>query len=270
MVSARQLAIGLVAGLVPGLVMGSASGAGAPPTPRLPDLRQELPQSLNVEAVSRPGRHDELRLGFRSAARNYGPGSLVVRGRRRAGERWMTADQVLRMSDGSRSTVSDVGRLRFVSSSDHDHWHFVRFERYELRRADDFGLIQRDRKTGFCLGDRYDFDLSNWQPHEPARPVFTSRCGLGERQLTSITEGISPGYADDYGPQVEGQFIDITGLPAGRYVLTHRVNPARRIRESRYRNNASSLLLRLRAPTRGQDLPRISVLSPCPGRARCS
>lgn len=255
---------------MPALVPSSASVAGDPPAPRLPDLRQELPQSLSVEAVPRPGRPDELRLGFRSAARNYGPGSLVIRGRRAAGERWMTADQVLRMGDGSRSTIPDVGRLRFVSSSDHDHWHFVRFERYELRRADDFGLIQRDRKSGFCLGDRYDFDLSNWQPNEPARPVYTSRCGLGEPQLTSITEGISPGYADDYGPHVEGQFVDITRLPAGRYVLTHRVNAGRRIRESRYRNNAASLLLRLRAPTGRQHLPRVTVLRRCPGRARCS
>ena len=33
-------------------------------------------------------------------------------------------------------------------------WHLLRFERYELRHAGSRKVLVRDRKTGFCLGDR--------------------------------------------------------------------------------------------------------------------
>ena len=42
-------------------------------------------------------------------------------------------------------------------------------------------------------------------------------------------------------PRLEGQSIDITGLPAGRYVLRHRVNVDRALRESDYGDNSAEV-----------------------------
>ena len=56
------------------------------------------------------------------------------------------------------------------------------------------------------------------------------------------------GWGDDYDPHLEGQQIDVTGLPAGVYVLRHPSNPERRLRESSYANNSASLRLRLTWP----------------------
>ena len=98
-------------------------------------------------------------------------------------------------------------------------------------------------------------------PAKPAEPVFTSRCGLEQSSLLSIREGISPGYGDDYAANLEGQYLPLSGLRPGRYCSCTSVNADRRIRESAYDNNASSLLLSLR---RRDGVPRMRVLAVCP------
>jgi hypothetical protein len=60
-----------------------------------------------------------------------------------------------------------------------------------------------------------------------------------------VHEGISPGYGDDYVPTLEGQYVELDGVPAGRYRLVHRVNPTRALREADYSNNSASVLLDL-------------------------
>ena len=81
----------------------------------------------------------------------------------------------------------------------------------------------------------------------------------GGRGLLSMAEGISPGYGDDYVPSLEGQYLVLDGLPAGRYRLWHRANPERALRESNYANNSASALLDL---TWSDGKPSITVLEP--------
>jgi hypothetical protein len=68
-------------------------------------------------------------------------------------------------------------------------------------------------------------------------------------------------------PLLEGQFIDVTGLPPGRYILTHRVNSTRDLRESSYGNNAASTLLELGRDAQGRATA--TVLATCPDTASC-
>ena len=244
-------------------VVGVSEGAlsqTAPAPERLPDLDQELPSRLQV---TRDG--SRFRLGFRSAVRNVGAGPLVVVGQRRGLDSpTMTADQLIQRRGAPQRVVESVGRLRYVRSPDHEHWHLLGFERYVLRQVGGRGRRVKDRKTGFCLGDRYG--VGRRLPRKPAAPVYTSRCGLGATGLMRLEEGISVGYGDDYPAILEGQSLPLSGLPAGRYVLEHHVNVGRRLRESRYANNASSLLLDLR---RRSGVPRLRVLRSCPRSARC-
>ena len=246
----------------------ASQGGAARVTPdagSLPDLDQELPWDLQVTA-SRSRERPEYRLGFGSAVRNIGDGPLIISGRRaRAGITTMTADQLIEGAGARRGVVAGVGRLRYVHSHDHAHWHLLSFERYELRRAGGGARRVTDRKTGFCLGDRYRTDGPEL-PAAPAAPHYTSRCGLGQPARLRLVEGISVGYGDDYRANIEGQFLTLTGLAAGRYVLVHRVNVRRRLHESDYSNNAASLLLRLR---RRAGAPRLHVLRRCPDSERC-
>jgi hypothetical protein len=222
-----------------GLLVGLASAVGSP----LPDLDQAPPQAVSV--VERNGR---LLLVFGSAVDNVGPGELVVEARRVGGV--MRTWQVV----GGRRHALAVS-LRYAHSETHSHWHFPGFERYELRRRDG-SLVGRDRKTGFCLRDAYETKPLN------DKPVWTGECARGRPDARSLRQGISVGFGDDYVPQKEGQSIDVTGLAAGRYVLVHRVNPDRVLRERSYVNNAASVLLELR----GRN---VRVLARCADSALC-
>ena len=84
--------------------------------------------------------------------------------------------------------------------------------------------------------------------------------------MLGVTQGISVGFGDAYAANLEGQYLPLTGLRAGRYVLIHRVNADGRLREQRYDNNAASVLLSLRWRA---GVPRLRLLARCPGSARC-
>jgi hypothetical protein len=239
----------------------AAGGAQPPGTPLLPDLDQETPSGLLLTT----GR-DGWRLGFDSAVRNVGAGPLIIDGyRMSAAEGTMHADQMLMRTGGARSVVHDVGHLRYVRSRDHQHWHLLRFDRYELRRPGGDRALVRDRKTGFCLGDRYEV-RTRALPGHPPQKVYESRCGLERPGLMGVREGISVGYGDIYVANLEGQYLPLRHVRAGRYLLVHRVNADRRLQESNYGNNASSLLLRLRWR---RGAPWIRVLAVCPDSDSC-
>jgi hypothetical protein len=240
---------------------GSAGGRA-----RLPDLEQEVPGDLVVVAAGEADR-PRYRLAFRSAVRNVGDGPLVIDGRRGSRDTAaMTADQVVIRRGAPRELVRGVGRLRFVVSPDHRHWHLLGFQRYELRRPGSSAAVVEDHKTGFCLGDRYAA-VGPRLPERATPPVFTSRCGLGQDGLLGIREGISVGYGDDYAANLEGQFLPLDGLAGGRYVLVHQVNQDHRIRETRYGNNAASVLLSLHWRL---GVPYLRVIARCAGSARCA
>ena len=253
----RKAAMALVV-----LLIAACAGSEAPSPELLPDLDQAPPAAISV--VVRAGRE---RLVFLSAVENVGAGPLLVAGRRpSAAEPEMAARQVVRKV-GRTSTMHPLKtRLRFVVSETHRHWHLLGFERYELHSLDG-KTVGRDRKTGFCLGDRYDADSGSRIPGEPPRAVWTQECGRGQGGRLRILEGLSPGFGDDYVPLLEGQFIDITGLPPGSYVLNHRVNSTRDLLESSYANNAASALLELGRDAQGRAT--VTVLATCPDTASC-
>jgi hypothetical protein len=210
-------------------------------------------------------------LAFVSVASNLGEGPLVVQGRRASAvDPELTADQVLRRANGGQVMRPEVGMLAYVEDPTHEHWHLLPFMSYELRRASDFRLVVPDEKTGFCLGDRVDAKPRRRLPGEPAAPVFNTDCSAGDRSILAIEEGISVGWGDVYQAWRDGQHLDVTGLQPGRYVLVHRVNATRRLRESTYRNNASSVLLVLSWPEGATGRPAVRVLARCPDTARCT
>ncbi len=235
----------------------------------LPDLDIGAPVGLIVEDASEGGRH-RFRLGFVSAAGNIGTGPLIVHGGRASlAATEMVADQALALADGGTTIQEGVGTLVYVASPTHEHWHLLHFMSYELRRADDFALVRPDQKTGFCLGDRFNLDPATQLPGEPTERVYNTNCGPGDRSLLGIEEGISVGWGDVYEAWRDAQYVSLTGLPAGRYLLVHRVNPGRRLAESRYGNNASSVLFSLTWPHTKSSKPRVRVLATCADTARC-
>jgi hypothetical protein len=200
----------------------------------LPDLVQRLPSQLYVTQRGR-----RRLLAFGSAVENVGQGVLWIQGRRPRGRRVMRADQLVRRSDGTVQRLANAGFLRYDRAPTHSHWHFQPFERYELYGVGGAAPLVRDRKQGFCFGDRF-------RGRNPRPPRFRAGdCGLGRPSARRVVEGTSVGYVDIYPPELHGQFVDVTGLRAGRYVLVHRANPQFGLRERSYANNQAGVLIQL-------------------------
>lgn len=100
----------------------------------------------------------------------------------------------------------------------HGHYHLKGVAEYEL--LDGSGVVASGHKQSFCLVDTVRVD--------PA---------AGCASYTCDDQGIAAGWADIYAATLDCQWIDITGLPAGPYVLRVRVNPEQTLPESDYSNN---------------------------------
>ena len=215
------------------LLLALALGGGS--SERLPDLVQRPPASI----VLHNGR-----LAFTSQIDNVGEGPLEIVARRDTG---MRADQVVYLRGGGTRVYPGVGRLRYVHSADHQHFHLLGFERYELWRGRQ--LLVRDRKTGFCLYDRISVVGKKRTP-----PQYLRECGKNKPRAGFVREGISPSHGDAYDPWLEGQSLDVRGIPPGVYTLVQRVNVGHLLRESRYDNDVARVRIRL-TPTSVKVLP---------------
>jgi len=95
----------------------------------------------------------------------------------------------------------------FVFAICHQHYHIRGFSNYVLYKLD--GTVAAPgHKQAFCLEDilKYSNDASN-------NRVYT--CG---------NQGITVGWADWYFKQLSGQWIDITGVPEGDYIVHTEMN----------------------------------------------
>lgn len=253
----------LADGAVHGLGRGAPLDWRAVPLgrPLFPDLVQRPPSGL---VVTRSPRGHWL-LGFTSHVDNRGPGALWVRGRRPRGSQVMTSSQFIQLAGGGVRVMPHAGELHFAVAPPHYHWHWLGYDRYELRSTTDFKLLVRDRKTGFCLTDHYG--IAPGVPHGPP-PRFLGECDRFEPGARYVQEGTSVGYTDRYPANYHGQNLNITGVPTGRYWLVHRVNSGFLLRERRYDNDAASLLVRIAWPGGHGAAPTVKTLRAC-HRERC-
>src|SRR5262249_19319873 len=77
------------------------------------------------------------------------------------------------------------------------HFHFRDPADYELRGPR--GTVAFGHKQAFCIRD--------------SLPYGAGRSG----GYTCDFQGLSPGWGDDYPATLDGQWIDVTGVPAGDY-----------------------------------------------------
>ncbi len=229
----------------------------------LPDLDQQAPSGVLVLRTQ-----GGTRLGFTSAVDNIGDGPIHIRGTRLGAARIMRADQLVHRRYGTVRVVAGIGRLAYEAHPPHFHWHLEPYEAYELRRASDDTFVARDGKSGFCLLDRWGHALRR-PGIVPGPPRFVGDCAALQPDARRVDEGSSVGFTDRYPGFFHGQDIDITGLEPGLYVLVHRANPQRRIRELRYSNNDASVLIRISPLNRLTGAPTATIVRRCPSSDQC-
>ncbi|XP_019712184.1 protein-lysine 6-oxidase-like [Hippocampus comes] len=103
----------------------------------------------------------------------------------------------------------------------HQHYHSMEaFSNYDLLDAVTGHRVAEGHKASFCLED--------------------TACDTGFRRryaCTAHTQGLSPGCHDLYAANIDCQWIDITDVTPGNYILKVTVNPDFHVLESDFTNN---------------------------------
>ena len=111
-------------------------------------------------------------------------------------------------------------RHQWVWHDCHKHYHSMEsFAEYHLLNKQTGARVTDGHKASFCLEDS-----------ECIRGYYT-------RYTCSTRQGISPNCGDLYGNHLECQWIDVTGVTSGNYLLQVIINPNQSVVESDYRNN---------------------------------
>ena len=205
--------------------------------PLFPNLVQRPPSGLVVMRIL----NGHWLLGFTSMVDNRGPGALWITGHRVGRSTVMQVEQLVHLAGGGVRTLPHSGELHYTNAPPHFHWHFLGFDRYELRSAKTFTLLVRDHKSGFCIADHYG--IAPGIRHGP--PRFLGDCAQFQPKARFVEEGSSVGYTDRYPAFFHGQNLDITKVKAGLYWLVHRANSDFHLREEHYDDDTASLLIRI-------------------------
>ena len=123
-------------------------------------------------------------LRFDTVVMNSGDGDLVV---------------------GNRSDPGNPYADFFVFAPCHGHYHIRDFSVYELLNTDGVTVIA-GHKQGFCFEDSFKYD------------------GGKSNGYNCANQGITSGWGDWYYKQLTGQWIDITGVPEGDYIVRVSIN----------------------------------------------
>lgn len=220
----------LLLSLFLGIAASSIVLTGSAATPLLPDLRPLPARDVNIILSG-----SQKLLRFTTTTTNEGAGALELRpGPVDTGSGKQQLLQRIYNNDGTFTEVALNTWMEWHAA--HNHFHVNDYAVYSLQSAGAPGQsLTTGAKTTFCI---IDTDRINTKlPGAPKRPVYTS-CGT-DRQ------GMSVGWGDSYGYTLAGQYLDITGLPDGDYILTIQVDPKGHFSESDASDNTSTVSIRI-------------------------
>ena len=220
------------------LVLTAATALPALPQGKavlLPDL-VPVAERLNDNIFSlEKGR---LLLRFPTVIANLGEGALEVGGRRVRRNGPMLAFQTLFTRRGRPGLRHPIGEFEY--HPEHHHWHLLSVAEYRLLHPDG-SLAAGGNKVSFCLLDTVHYD-----PQRPGSPRLGYYPGCNPSPTARrLKAGISVGWADVYARNLPDQYVDVTGLPPGDYILECEIDPDGLLRELTTDNNTASVPVRL-------------------------
>uniref|UniRef100_A0A8C7X4P8 Lysyl oxidase homolog n=1 Tax=Oryzias sinensis TaxID=183150 RepID=A0A8C7X4P8_9TELE len=119
-------------------------------------------------------------------------------------------------NQGTADFLPQKPRHEWEWHSCHQHYHSMEaFSNYDLLDVSSGQKVAEGHKASFCLED--------------------TSCDPGVRRrfaCTAHTQGLGPGCYDTYHANIDCQWIDITDVPPGNYVLKVTVNPSQLVQES--------------------------------------
>lgn len=103
----------------------------------------------------------------------------------------------------------------------HGHGHYQNFASYELLDETGQDVVAQGHKQGFCLRD--------------------TSCTFGSLTFDCHFQGLTAGCSDLYVYTLGCQYIEITGVPAGDYLVRMTTDPLNLFEETDETNNAHSV-----------------------------
>ncbi|KAM6930978.1 protein-lysine 6-oxidase-like [Xenentodon cancila] len=126
-------------------------------------------------------------------------------------------------NQGTADFLPSKPRYAWEWHSCHNHFHSMdEFSLYELLDPQTQRQVAEGHKASFCLEDT------------SCDPGYYRRFAC-----TSHTQGLSPGCYDTYNADIDCQWIDITDVSPGKYILKVTVNPRNQVPESNFNNNVA-------------------------------
>ncbi len=222
----RLVLIVAIAALVLGTNAVSAPGA----TQRRPDLGMARLTDVFLQRVG-----SQTRLNFSATVVNVGQGDFVLHGQRADVNSTWSVVQRIPSDTGPATEVATPATLVFGGDG-HNHWHVKDLEHYELQRLDNGVKVGTSAKSGFCFFDTTTYGLT--LPGAPQQAHY-SGAGCGGFAALSVDMGLSVGWGDTYSYRLPDQYIDVTGLTAGRYRLIATADPQGQFVEGSEANNTT-------------------------------
>ncbi len=192
--------------------------------PKVKKERFDASDCAVVEGMTEAGTRQLMRFTFTTP--NAGPGDLIIGGPAAHPEwfAWATCHQHYHFreyADYRLWTTAGYASWDALRAA-HPRWTATDTLAHHPELASEFvsGL-----KQGFCVIDVVRYGST-------AAPTYTS-CGSDQ--------GISVGWADEYHAKLDGQWVDVTSVAPGAYVLEAEVNAERLYVETDYQNNRAAV-----------------------------
>jgi hypothetical protein len=217
--------------------------------------------------------HAHTCLRFDQVLGNIGKGALDIRFSQPAGvppvddQEVPTTQRIYR----SNGTFSDVPAGNVHWHAIHQHYHLDGFAQSNLWRTNSRGRragnvpIATGNKVSFCIATT-NIDPDYWGRRAFGADAYPAPNCL-EPESTSggldhFKQGMSVGWTDEYNWFLPGQYVEVTGVPDGDYILDTTVDPTNRLIESDRTNNCGAV--RIRLSQMGTANPQAELLGPGP------
>jgi hypothetical protein len=219
----RASAIGAAAAAAAALALAGGSDAAKAPTaatPLYPDVVEAVPDHLQIQNTQ---QGEWLR--FTTVHINVGDGNLQIRGGGQVQpctidgityEQCTVATQELLDASGNIVKTNPAGVALF--HPEHNHWHQSAVAEFKIMKGDPKTGTQvaAGTKITFCFVDVEFVGTTGAQKKTQPRTYWECNGDL---------QGLASGWGDSYHQSTPLQELDVTGLAAGEYYLTHNADP---------------------------------------------
>jgi hypothetical protein len=173
-------------------------------------------------------------LRFDTIIGNFGKGALELHYRT---DRFATDPEVIQRVYRSNGSHVDRRAGTYEFEASHGHFHYAGMAQGLLWRSNSAGArlglkpVATGEKDGFCMEDMQKVwvrgpKTPRYQWPDACYPMDTSNGGLDE------VNGLSVGWEDVYNLWVPHQYIEVSDVRDGYYLLEIRLDPMRRLAET--------------------------------------